>query len=71
MVSDQGDLSLFPPIERPWYPWRKRPKRKLVLGEPTTCDTCGGFVGPLTGICAACHFRGWWPPVSEPRHSTE
>jgi hypothetical protein len=24
------------------------------------CADCGGLVGPFTGICAACHFKGWW-----------
>lgn len=28
----------------------------------TFCPDCGDPVGPVTGICARCHFSGWWWP---------
>jgi hypothetical protein len=43
---------------------RRKPRRPLVLVEQPACRKCGGVVGPLTRMCAACHFRGWWPPVA-------
>jgi hypothetical protein len=40
-----------------------RPRRRpLGRWRGWTCGECGGPVGPFTGICAPCHFRGWWWP---------
>jgi hypothetical protein len=48
--------------------WRK-PRRgtgsSLRRGRPPryrgwTCSACGGPVGIYSGICASCHFDGWW-----------
>jgi hypothetical protein len=41
-------------------PWlRRRPAERW---RGWTCGECGGPLGPLTGMCAPCHFRGWWWP---------
>lgn len=36
----------------------------VPLDEPeaTFCPNCGDLVGPVTGLCARCHFAGWWWP---------
>jgi hypothetical protein len=55
------DLELFPALEprRLFFPRRRRPRRLELVDYPP-CPDCGGLVGPVTGMCAACHFRGWW-----------
>jgi hypothetical protein len=49
--------------------WRKprrgrgvSPFRRRLVGRfrGRRCPDCRRFVGPFTGICAPCHFEGWW-----------
>jgi hypothetical protein len=35
-------------------------RRAIPRFRGRRCSDCGGFVGPFTGICAPCHFEGWW-----------
>jgi hypothetical protein len=28
-----------------------------------TCPECGYPIGPVSRMCAACWFRGWWWPA--------
>jgi hypothetical protein len=61
--SESSDLALFPAVvRRPFYPKRKPGRQRLVLVKQPPCPDCGGVVGPVTLMCANCHFRGWWPP---------
>jgi hypothetical protein len=39
-------------------PWLRR--RAVARWRGWTCADCGGPVGVFTGICAPCHFKGWW-----------
>ena len=39
---------------------RRRPRQVAFPYIGQRCTGCGEPLGPFTGICAACHFRGWW-----------
>jgi hypothetical protein len=44
-----------------WPKGGHRRRRKVVFRyRRWRCSQCGGPVGAFTGICASCHFRGWW-----------
>jgi hypothetical protein len=40
---------------------RRRPRRVAFRYRGYRCRSCGEQVGPFTGMCASCHFAGWWP----------
>lgn len=63
-TGELPDRDGLPVLEgRPPFLRRKSRKPRLELVEQPPCRECGGRVGPVTRMCAACHFEGWWPPV--------